>query len=74
MVNENKRTVYAAVAGMVVGAGAAIAGAVALADKKNQKKVSEAKAVVEKAIDLGKEKAKKLSKVVKTAEKGVKNL
>lgn len=42
MVNENKSNVFAAVAGVVVGAGAVIAGAVALADKKNQNKVSAA--------------------------------
>lgn len=56
MVSENKSNVMAAVAGIVVGAGAAIAGAVALADKKNQVKV------------------KKIVKVAKTAQKGVKNL
>jgi hypothetical protein len=38
MVNENKSNVFAAVAGVVVGAGA-VPGAVALADKKNQDKV-----------------------------------
>ena len=34
------KKLFAAVAGVVVGAGAVIAGAVALADKKNQDKVS----------------------------------
>lgn len=43
MVSENnKKQVFAAVAGIVVGAGAASAGAVALSDKNNQKKVSDA--------------------------------
>jgi len=96
MVNENKSNMMAAVAGIVVGAGAAIAGAVALSDKKNQKKISDAiakgqsmarnyaqdvndkakdtKEAVEEVVDTSKEKAKKLVKVVKTAQKGVKNL
>lgn len=40
--NHGRGKVFAAVAGAVVGAGAVIAGAVALADKKNQGKVKEA--------------------------------
>ena len=63
MGNENKSNVVSAIAGLVVGAGAAIVGAVALSDKKNQAKVK-----------VGIEKAKKLVKVVKTAEKGVKKI
>lgn len=96
MVNENKNNAFAAVAGAVVGAGAAIVGAVLLADKKNQKKINEVidkgqtlarnyvrdvnekaqdtKNLVEKTVRVGKEKADKLIKVAKTAEKGVKNL
>lgn len=42
MVNENKNNAFAVLAGVVIGAGAAIAGAVTLADKGNQKKVKEA--------------------------------
>lgn len=67
MVNENKSNVFAAVAGAVVGAGAVIAGVVAMKDKNNQK-------IVKETIAVGKDKAKKLIKVAKTAEKGVKNL
>ena len=63
MVDDNKSKLWHAVAGVVVGAGAAIVGAVALSDKKNQAKVK-----------VGIEKAKKLVKVVKTAEKGVKKI
>jgi len=85
MVNENKNNVMAAVAGVVVGAGAVLAGAVALADKKNQKKVAEVIAKgqslarnyahdVNEKVSTTEAKAKKLVKVVKTAEKGVKNL
>lgn len=96
MGNEGKGKIFAAVAGMIVGAGAAIAGAKALSDRKNQKKigeviekgrsmarnyvadlnnkVEETQEVAEKTVDEGIKKAKKLIKVVKTAEKGVKNL
>ncbi|MBP9669797.1 hypothetical protein KBD75_00135 [Candidatus Woesebacteria bacterium] len=84
MVNENKSNVFAAVAGVVVGAGAVIAGAVALADKKNQDKVKEVlskgKEVVKdyvktanKQVDKGRNVAKAVaSKAVKTAEKATK--
>lgn len=41
MVSENKSNMFAAVAGVVVGAGAAIAGAIALSDKKNKRKIEE---------------------------------
>jgi gas vesicle protein len=50
MVNENKKSMFAAVAGVVVGAGAVIAGAVALSDKNNQKKVREALAKGKKMV------------------------
>jgi len=64
MVNENKGNVFAALVGIVVGAGAVIAGALALSDKKNQNKVK-----------AGIENTKKLVKVVKNAaEKGAKNI
>lgn len=46
--NEGVNTVIAAVAGVVVGAGVAIAGAVALSDKKNRDKVE---GVINKAKD-----------------------
>ena len=67
MVNDNKSNILAAVAGVVVGAGAAIAGAVALSDKGNQK-------VIDETLSTGKKKAEKLIQVVKTAQKGVKNI
>lgn len=50
MGNENKKNLFAAVAGVVVGAGAVIAGAVALSDKKNQKKVKDALARGKKMV------------------------
>lgn len=96
MVHENKNNVMAAVAGAAVGAGAVIAGAVVLADKNNQKnlsnaivkgqklarnyandvneKVANTKEVVDAELAKGKGKAKKIVEIVKTAEKGVKNL
>jgi uncharacterized membrane-anchored protein YhcB (DUF1043 family) len=47
---ENKKSVFAAVAGVVVGAGAVIAGAIALSDKKNQKKVKDVLAKGKKLV------------------------
>lgn len=49
MVSENKSNIFSAVAGVVVGAGAAIVGATILADKKNRQKVN---AVIAKGQDL----------------------
>lgn len=78
MVKKNKNNVLAAVAGAVVGAGAVLAGAVVLADKKKHKKISE---VIAKGQSIAKQyvhevnsKANKLVNVAKTAEKGVKNI
>lgn len=76
---NNKKTVLTAVAGAVVGAGAAIAAGVALSDKKNQKKVSEVmKNTRDMVDDYSKklqnraEKGKvKLTKVVKLAKREV---
>lgn len=80
MVNENKSNVFAAVAGAVVGAGAVIAGAVAMNDKNNQRKVNDvlqkAKVVVNGYVDQvedQKEKGKKdiknvANKAINTAE------
>lgn len=85
MVNENKSNVMSAVAGVVVGAGAVIAGAIALNDKANQKKVAN---IVTKAKDMvkdygqdineqkeqGKVKVKKVAnKVIKSAEQVTKS-
>lgn len=63
MGGESKSNILAALIGVVVGAGAAIVGVVALSDKKNQQKVK-----------LGIEKARKLIKAGKTAEKGGKKI
>lgn len=80
MVNENKNKVFAAVAGAVVGAGAVLAGAIALNDKSNQKKVgkviSRAKNALkgysdeaEDRVENGKEEVKKMAgKAIKSAE------
>ena len=86
MVNENnKNQVFAAVAGAVVRAGAVIAGAIAMNDKANQKKVAD---IVTKAKDMvkdygqdikeqkeqGKEKVKNVAnKVIKSAEQATKS-
>lgn len=92
----NKGKLYTAIAGLVVGAGAAIVGAKVLTDRKNQKKIGEVIAkgkeiarkftddvnsradetreVVDESVKVGTKKANKLIKVVKTAEKGVKNI
>jgi len=69
MVNENnKNQVFAAVAGAVVGAGAVIAGAIAMNDKANQKKVADiVKNVANKVI-------KSAEQATKSAKKEVKNL
>ncbi len=68
MVNENKKNLFAAVAGVVVGAGAVIAGAVALSDKKNQKKVSEAlakgKKIVKEYVSKANQQADEASELV----------
>lgn len=72
MVNENKKNqVYAAVAGIVVGAGAAIAGAVALSDKKNQKKVNE---VLSKAKGMIKEYSNNVEEQKAKGKEDVKNV
>jgi len=67
--------VAAAVAGVVVGAGAVIAGAVALNDKKNKQKVSD---LIGKAKDMvkgyGTKSIKSVEKVTKLAKKGVKKI
>lgn len=82
--NHGRGKVFAAVAGAVVGAGAVIAGAVALADKKNQGKVKEAlnnaKDFVDKyakktqaEVEEGKTKIKKVAnQAIKSAEKATK--
>jgi hypothetical protein len=80
MVKGNKSNVLAAAAGIVVGAGAAIAGAIAMNDKSNQKKVlnifAKAKEIVkgygEEVKDQemkGRENIKKVAgKAIKSAE------
>ena len=68
MVHETKKKLFAAVAGVVVGAGAVIAGAVALADKKNQDKVSKIIAkgqqVVKRYVNTANKQVDKAEKVV----------
>ena len=68
MVNENKSNVFAAVAGVVVGAGAVIAGAVALSDKKNQNKVS---AAIAKGQKIAKDYVNKVNQRVDKTEQVV---
>jgi hypothetical protein len=78
-------TVAAAVAGVVVGAGVAVAGAIALSNEKNQEKLKGAYTKVKsKFVGLedeaevklveGKEKATKTAKIVAEAKKKVKNI
>ena len=69
--NNIGQVVVAAVTGAIAGAGVAIAGAIALTDEKNRKKVDEsiAKVVekkdeVEKKIAQGKVKVKKIEKII----------
>lgn len=75
MVNENKNKVFAAVAGAVVGAGAVLAGAIAMSDKANQRKV---KNVLSKAKGIlkgyGEEAIKSAELTTSKAKKGVKSL
>ena len=68
MVNENKKNLFAAVAGVVVGAGAVIAGAVALSDKKNQNKVS---AAIAKGQKMAKDYVNKVNQRVDKTEQVV---
>ena len=67
-----------AVAGAVVGAGMAIAGAVAMSDKKNQAKVNHVVSDVKNKIEDKKSevenKTKKLENIAKKTVKDVKNL
>lgn len=83
--NKNKKEkAMATVAGMVVGAGAVIASAVAMSDKKNQKKVDEVmsktKAVVDRyseqiedKVEFGKKNLRKFTNTaIKTVEKATK--
>jgi hypothetical protein len=80
MVNENKKSVFAAVAGVVVGVGAVIAGVVALSDKKNQKKVSEVimkgkklvSSYIERVTQVTDETEKTVGGKIITGEKAVK--
>lgn len=72
MVNENKSNIFAAVAGAVVGAGVAIAGAVALSDKSNQKKIDETVNKGQKiANDYSEELEEKVGKVKKIVKETV---
>ena len=57
---DGRKSVMAAVTGAIVGAGIAVAGAVALNNKKGE---------IEKRFADGKEKAKKIATVAKDAEK-----
>lgn len=68
MVNENKSNIFAAVAGAVVGAGVAIAGAVALTDKKNQKKVE---AVISRGQKMAREYSDDVNGKTKEVKKAV---
>ena len=82
MVHENKSNVIAAALGVVVGAGAVIAGAVAMNDQKNRKKVNgvllKAKEMVKGyANDVEDQEAKVIKSaklVTKAAKKEVKKL
>lgn len=82
MVNENKSSVLAVAVGAVVGAGAVIAGAVAMNNKKNQQKVGEllakAKGIVKdygEEVEEQKEKGKEtIKKVAVKALKEVKKI
>lgn len=60
---KNKLAIFAGVSGAIVGAGAAIAGAFALKDKKNRDKV---KKVLTKAKNEAVDYAKKIKKEVKS--------
>lgn len=75
MINsKNKGKMFAAVGGAIVGAGAVLAGAVAMRGRKNQEKM---KNVLDKARELveeGKDKAQKLANVAKNAQKEVKKI
>lgn len=68
----------AAVAGAVVGAGMAVAGAVAMSDKKNQDKIKNVVADIKKKVDDKKFeaeiKAQKLGNIAKDAVNDVKNI
>lgn len=68
MINsKNKGKMFAAVGGAIVGAGAVLAGAMAMSDKKNQEKVKQA---FDKGKDEGKTNIKKVAnKAIKSAEK-----
>ncbi len=71
MVNENKNKVLAAVAGAVVGAGAVLAGAIAMADKTNQNKVGN---VLEKAKEIIKGYGKEANKQTEKGRESVKKI
>lgn len=69
--NNFGQVVVAAVTGAIAGAGVAIAGAIALTDEKNRKKVDESiakivekKDEVEEKIAKGKVKVKKIEKII----------
>lgn len=75
---NSKKNAFAAVAGAVVGAGVVLAGAVALADKKNMSRVNN---FLDKTKDMIGDKksevevkAKKLSKIAKNTKREVKNI
>lgn len=68
MVNENKNKLYSAVAGAVVGAGVVIAGAIAMSDKKNQKKVND---VLTKTKTLVKDYSRDVQKRMNVAKNDV---
>ena len=78
MVNENKKKVFAAVAGAVVGAGAVLAGAIAMSNKTNQKKVGEvltkAKGVLKGyGEEVREQKVKSKENIKKVANKAIKS-
>lgn len=86
MINsKNKGKMFAAVGGAIVGAGAVLAGAVAMSDRKNQEKVKnvlnkarelvkDTKSEMEDKIEEGKGKAQKLANVARNAQKEVKKI